>query len=196
MPKPAGLSRRNRIEEAARVEFAECGYSGARVQRIAERARVNKQLLFYYFGSKAGLYRSVMEDDAGDVCAPSSMANVEGLATRMLRRELEQMYNDLVDRPHLTRLLLLDATQEELARELAGMIVTNLVMRISATITRGQAAGNFRDSCDPDATARQAVSLVLGHLALEGMWDIGPADLRRAESLDGICGLLLRGLQW
>jgi len=196
MPTRGGPSRRDRIKDAARAEFSEVGYSGARVQRIADRAQVNKQLVFYYFSSKAGLYRSLMESDAQDVCAPSSLAEAENLATRRLRRELDQIYTDLLDRPHLTRLLLLDATQDRLAWEIAESIVANLARRISTTITRGQAAGNFRDSCDPDTTARQAVSLVLGHLALERLWGIGTADLRRAESLDGICELLLRGLQW
>jgi AcrR family transcriptional regulator len=196
MPARGRLGRRDRIKEAARAEFAELGYSGARVQSIADRAQVNKQLIFYYFSSKAGLYRSVMEGDARDVCAPSSLAEAESIATRRLRRELDQIYTDLLDRPHLSRLLLLDATQDRLAREIAEAIVTNLVSRISTTITRGQAAGNFRDSCDPETTARHAVSLVLGHLALEELWGIGPAELCRAESLDGICELLLRGLQW
>ncbi len=191
-----GPSRKTRIEDAARAEFAERGYSGARMRRIADRAQVNKQLLFYYFSSKAGLYRDVMQRDAREVCDSSSVADAEHPATRKLRLELEQIYNDLIDRPHLSRLLLLDASEESLSRELAGATVASLAKRISGTITLGQGAGYFRDQCDPDVTARHAISLLLGHLALEDSWGIGPADLRRAETLDGICDLLLRSLQW
>ena len=49
-------SSRNTIAAAALAEFAEHGFAGARVARIAERARLNKQLVFYYFESKAQLY--------------------------------------------------------------------------------------------------------------------------------------------
>lgn len=42
--------------EAALDEFAAKGYAGARVQDIADRAGVNKQLISYHFGGKEGLY--------------------------------------------------------------------------------------------------------------------------------------------
>jgi TetR/AcrR family transcriptional regulator len=54
-------SRSNRLLNAAIEEFCKRGYSGARVDFIARRARVNKQLLYYYYKSKSGLYVSVLE---------------------------------------------------------------------------------------------------------------------------------------
>nr|CEL19254.1 Transcriptional regulator, TetR family [Kibdelosporangium sp. MJ126-NF4]CTQ94947.1 Transcriptional regulator, TetR family [Kibdelosporangium sp. MJ126-NF4] len=45
--------------EAAYEEFAHKGYAGARVHEIAARAKVNKQLINYYFGGKEGLYRTL-----------------------------------------------------------------------------------------------------------------------------------------
>lgn len=54
---------------AALDEFAAKGFAGARVQEIAERAGINKQLISYYFGGKEGLYRALQrswqESDAG-----------------------------------------------------------------------------------------------------------------------------------
>jgi TetR/AcrR family transcriptional regulator len=44
---------------AALDEFAAKGFAGARVQDIARRAGVNKQLISYYFGGKEGLYREL-----------------------------------------------------------------------------------------------------------------------------------------
>lgn len=51
-----------RILTAAALEFAERGYAGARVDRIARRARVNKAMLYYHFGSKRELYRQLLRD--------------------------------------------------------------------------------------------------------------------------------------
>ncbi|MFB4297298.1 TetR family transcriptional regulator [Actinomadura sp. NTSP31] len=50
---------RRLLLDAAMEEFAAKGYAGARVQDIADRAGVNKQLINYYFGGKQGLYREL-----------------------------------------------------------------------------------------------------------------------------------------
>ncbi|MFC5747657.1 TetR family transcriptional regulator [Actinomadura rugatobispora] len=50
---------RRLLLDAALEEFAAKGYAGARVQDIADRAGVNKQLISYYFGGKEGLYQEL-----------------------------------------------------------------------------------------------------------------------------------------
>ncbi|MBN8749992.1 MAG: TetR family transcriptional regulator [Variovorax sp.] len=52
---------------AARDEFANHGLAGARVDRIAERADVNKRLIYYYFGSKDDLFLAVLERTYADI---------------------------------------------------------------------------------------------------------------------------------
>jgi AcrR family transcriptional regulator len=49
------------ILEAAVQEFSQKGYEGARVDAIARRARINKRMLYHYFGGKEGLYLAVLE---------------------------------------------------------------------------------------------------------------------------------------
>jgi TetR/AcrR family transcriptional regulator len=65
---PSGAERRRdadrsreRILDAARVEFGEHGYAGARIAAIARRAGVNQQLISYYFDGKDGLHRALIE---------------------------------------------------------------------------------------------------------------------------------------
>ena len=50
-----------RILAAATDEFAERGFAGARIDRIAACALSNKQLIYRYFGTKQGLYEAVMD---------------------------------------------------------------------------------------------------------------------------------------
>lgn len=52
---------RARILAAAKAEFARVGLGGARVDRIAALAGANKRMLYYYFDSKDGLFRAVLE---------------------------------------------------------------------------------------------------------------------------------------
>ena len=59
MGRPARVSP-DRILAAAALEFAAHGFAGARVDRIARRARVNKAMLYYHFQSKQRLYRVLL----------------------------------------------------------------------------------------------------------------------------------------
>jgi TetR/AcrR family transcriptional regulator len=59
MSRPSRVSP-DRILAAAAGEFAARGFAGARVDRIARRARVNKAMLYYHFGSKQALYDALL----------------------------------------------------------------------------------------------------------------------------------------
>ena len=58
--RDADRSQRD-ILAAALDEFAAHGLGGARMDRIAERAGVNKRLIYYYFESKESLFLAVLE---------------------------------------------------------------------------------------------------------------------------------------
>ncbi len=60
-PTPRAIRSREDILEVAVAEFAANGYAGARVDEIAARTRTTKRMLYYYFGSKEGLYLAVLE---------------------------------------------------------------------------------------------------------------------------------------
>ncbi|GIV25991.1 MAG: hypothetical protein KatS3mg026_1683 [Bacteroidia bacterium] len=53
------MDARSRILEAAIQEFAQYGYDGARLERIARAAQVHTAQIHYYFRSKKGLYEAV-----------------------------------------------------------------------------------------------------------------------------------------
>ena len=53
---------RSDILDVATREFAEKGLAGARIDVIAEAMRTSKRMIYYYFGSKEGLYVAVLEE--------------------------------------------------------------------------------------------------------------------------------------
>ena len=61
LPTAIDLGTREKVLSAALDEFAEHGFAGARVDRIAERAGVNKAMIYYHFSSKEGLHSAVLE---------------------------------------------------------------------------------------------------------------------------------------
>jgi TetR/AcrR family transcriptional regulator len=52
--------KQRRLIDAALIEFAQHGPAATRIDAIAERAGVNKQLIYHYFGSKEGLWNEVL----------------------------------------------------------------------------------------------------------------------------------------
>ncbi len=68
--KPAAKTARVNDPERTRAniilvathEFSEHGLSGARIDEIAARTHTSKRMIYYYFGSKEGLYRTVLEE--------------------------------------------------------------------------------------------------------------------------------------
>ena len=73
-PKQENISPTiTKILNAAEQEFAEAGFDAAKMECIARRADISKQLVYHYFGSKTGLY--------GEVLRNIARANHEALLT-------------------------------------------------------------------------------------------------------------------
>jgi AcrR family transcriptional regulator len=66
---------RERILSAALKEFAADGFAGARVDAIAQRAAINKRMLYHYFGNKEHLFREVLRRKIAE-----RQASAEGLS--------------------------------------------------------------------------------------------------------------------
>jgi AcrR family transcriptional regulator len=95
----AGNDRR--ILDVAISEFAEKGLAGARVAEIAERAGVNKQLIYYYFASKAGLFGAAQ----GDMVAISRKVIVDFEADSFRERMLSAVGLTAIERRRTLRRL-------------------------------------------------------------------------------------------
>src|SRR4051812_455671 len=67
------------ILAAARDEFAQHGLGGARMDRIAERAALNKRLIYYYFQDKETLFQAVLEQSYRDIRDAEQQLNLQEL---------------------------------------------------------------------------------------------------------------------
>lgn len=188
---------RSAILAAAEVEFDTHGFTGARVQRIADAAGVNKQLIFYYFGSKPGLFREVLGASLTDLetVAAESKAGVTH-ATLRFRQTLAGVYRFLAGRPHVIKLLAGDGTTYTPSATLLAESLNALADGLAEIVVDGQRLGYFRDDCDAAAAARHAISMLLGHVLLERALPVASGDAPNAQLLDSICRVLLKSLEW
>jgi len=53
---------RKKILNISLKEFAAYGFEGARMDRIAQKAGVNKAMIFYYYSSKQNLHRTIIKN--------------------------------------------------------------------------------------------------------------------------------------
>ncbi len=101
---PAGMQRR--ILDAARAEFATHGFGGARVERISRGAGTVDRMLYYYFGSKDGLFRAVLEDTYEQLGAAEQKLELSGVdAVEGMRQLIAFTWNYYVTHPEFIRLL-------------------------------------------------------------------------------------------
>jgi AcrR family transcriptional regulator len=162
MPRKLSNDRALRIVAAARLEFAGRGYAGARVDAIARAARVNKQLLFYYYHSKRGLYQAVWRQATTELQrALADLSAPTGLPLERLQAVLDRLFDYLADHQDLVSLLSRPAVRGEAGP--FGAVVSRLV----PIIAEGQGLGYVRDDLDPHLLAAQALVLQLGFLTLE-----------------------------
>ena len=75
MPRNADLTRR-KILDAAVDEFAGRGYAGARVDRIAASAGVNKRMIYHHFGNKLGVFEAALSDQVSGVDITEKLARL------------------------------------------------------------------------------------------------------------------------
>lgn len=104
---------REKLLEAASAEFTKHGLAGARVDRIAATAGVNKQAIYAYFGSKEGLFDAVLDRSLEELVAtiPITDYDLPGYAVAL--------FDYLCSHPEYERLTMwkrlerADATAEE-----------------------------------------------------------------------------------
>src|ERR1700751_2496080 len=79
-----GEATKDRILDAALAEFAEHGFAGARVDRIAAAAGYNKNLIYIHYGNKEALFTTVIEQNPARIveALPFSPDDLAGYAAR------------------------------------------------------------------------------------------------------------------
>jgi AcrR family transcriptional regulator len=76
------------ILQVAEIEFGEKGLAGARIDEIAAATKTSKRMIYYYFGSKEGLYLAVLEESYRRVRDIESELHLEDLEPEQALRRL------------------------------------------------------------------------------------------------------------
>jgi AcrR family transcriptional regulator len=152
-PRRDAGATRARILRAATQEFARHGFGGARGDRIARRARSSERMVYYYYGSKEGLFRAVLEA-AYDALGVAEQALV--LDDKPPREALAHfcrfVWRWYAEHPEFIGVL--TAENQLQARHLRrssrlDVLVAPVVRMLAALLARGLREGVFRPGLDP-----------------------------------------------
>ena len=188
------------ILAAARDEFAEHGLGGARMDRIAERAGVNKRLIYYYFADKDRLFQAVLEQAYRHIRDEERRLNLLALKpTDAVRRLVEFTWDYYLAHPEF--LSLLNSENLQAARHLensqrAREMNSPLIATLGEILERGRKEGTFRGGIDPlqlyVSIAGLAYFYLSNHHTLSAIFgrDLMTAKARN-ERLTHMCDVIL-----
>ena len=141
------------ILEVAGVEFSEKGLSGARIDEIAAATQTSKRMIYYYFGSKEGLYLAVLEESYRSMRSIEAELHLEDLPPEdALRRLVGFTFDHHLNNPAYIRLVMAEnmergsyLAQSKIIQELNVPAIEG----IRRLYERGLASGVFRTGLDP-----------------------------------------------
>ena len=159
MPRDSQTPTRNAertqaaILAAATQEFARHGLAGARVDRIATRARANKRMLYYYFGGKDKLFLAVLERAYEHIRGEEQRLRLTDLPPAQgVARLIRFTWGYFIEHPEFITLLnsenLHRAKHLKRSRKIRAMH-SPLIATLSEVLERGEREGVFRPGVDP-----------------------------------------------
>lgn len=159
MAKTAKDARRNDPErtredilDVATEEFSQFGLSGARVDSIAEKTRTSKRMIYYYYGSKEGLYLAVLERAYRKIRSLESDLQLAELPPEeALRQLIGTTFDHDEQNPDFVRLVSIEnihhAMHMKRSTEIADLNIS-VIRTIQDILDRGLKSGVFKRQTD------------------------------------------------
>lgn len=143
---------RENILRVATAEFSAHGFSGARIDEIAGLTSTTKRMIYYYFGSKEGLYLAVMESAYRVIRSLEEQLDIDHLEpVEALRVLAELTYDHHTSHKDFVRLVAIENIHHaEIISKSVVIPDLNLTAIDTAerVLRRGVEAGVFRDDVD------------------------------------------------
>ncbi|MEV0588864.1 TetR family transcriptional regulator C-terminal domain-containing protein [Nonomuraea sp. NPDC050310] len=188
-----GYARRERILAVALQEFAENGYRGASLARIAERVELSQAGLLHHFKSKERLLVAVLEYRDEMDTRRFDLASLRG--AEALRRLADVVdYNARM--PGLVQLFSVISGEAVTGDHPGHAWALERYRRLRASMAdafrSGVEAGEFRAGLDAEALADRLIAMMDG---LQTQWLIDPEQVDMATIFRGYVDDLIAGLR-
>ena len=162
------------ILAAATREFTDKGFGGARIDAIAAQARINKRMLYHYYGGKEALYLAVLEETYGAIRRAEAKLDLAHREPEEGLRDLVQFtFRYFLDHPEFLSLLGTENLHKaKFLKRSERILAINspLIDELRDVLERGAKKGVFRRDSDPlDVYLTMAA---LGFFYLSNRWTL------------------------
>lgn len=162
----AKQERRRQIMDAAKHVFAEAGYHGASINSIIERAQIARGTFYLYFGSKAAVFDSILDQAMADLRARIHRIEVEDKDAPppqvQLREQVKETLEYIVrDRPLATLLLSAGHTPDAEAAERLDQFYAEVRDLLRRAMESGMEIGLLR-KVEPQLAAAAMLGMIRG----------------------------------
>jgi AcrR family transcriptional regulator len=191
--------RQGQILDAAFAEFADQGFRGATIKRIAQRAKLQSQaLIYWYFPTKEALFQAVLAQRLPILQLALDPARLLDRPPEEVLPLVARTYLATADRSgaqHLMRLILPEVIRRpEAADALGGPLIAKILDFFKRYLARQIELGRLRPH-DVRASARAFVGMLLPQLGGKLLLPALQADgLTDAEHIEAIVSIFLQGL--
>ena len=197
-----------RIFNAALKEFSTYGFSGARMERIAKDAKINKAMIFYYFSSKEKLYELVLHDVFSGIYPQVLELLATSPTAEVFLEKATQIYVGVFSRnPEFVKMIALELIQnpDNMKSFIRGMFelkehdpAATGPVRIKELIEKWFSEGSIHEG-DPFQFMLNIISLsllsFLGKPFLETLFQVSiPPEEFERKRIESVVNLLKRGM--
>jgi TetR/AcrR family transcriptional regulator len=195
------LDTRDKIVHVVREEFARYGLAGARVDRIAADAEVNKAMIYYHFHSKANLYQTIIDEHITTIFDfLKSQTIIKGNNEAVFENISSFMHQVLTERESMIRLLLreiADGGDRIKTYFAAQSSQTSVTQKFTELLEEGINDGTFRN-IDSKQALVSFMGMNLFYLLLKPLvntiWEITDENEFREHRPKEIVDLFLHGI--
>ena len=171
----------------ARLLFSKQGLAGTSTRQIASKSKVNISMISYYFGSKEGLYKSIIEDFAHDITGNLipilDSISTDTMTAETFRQGMMKIIENMVQvRVEYAEIHMMFEREKmngmAVCSELSDSLFHPLIKRLTNLLMMAQKKKIARDDIDPD------VFFVLLHEGIQNLYSYFQCQTKHSEQLN------------
>jgi AcrR family transcriptional regulator len=186
-------ARRTRILDAAERLFADAGYAGASIDRIADAAGVSAPVIYDHFSSKRELFAAVMERARDELTARgAAVMSLDAPLEARVRAGIEAFFAYVEEKPAAARVLLVTHRGTAELQEAAGRVQAEATARLAALMSAEP--GLFPHETDRERRLELVVEFVKQGMHGVAEWWADHPDVTREVVVDAVAEVVWSGL--
>ncbi|RJL33611.1 TetR/AcrR family transcriptional regulator [Bailinhaonella thermotolerans] len=183
-----GKERREQLVEVGRAMFAEKGFDGTSIERIAARAKVSKPVVYEHFGGKEGLYAVVVDREVERLLAMVTAALAASNARTKLERAAMALLQYVEENSEGFRILVRDSHAASGTGTFASLI-NDIASQVEDVL-----GAEFKQRGYDPKNAGMYAQMLVGMVALTGQWWLDERKPKREDVAAHLVNLAWNGL--